>query len=87
LNALQDAGFSVKAIGPNPRWSGLRAMATMGGLFPRIPKPIGRGLILPLELLHRLWWAAGRIVRPSADEKARQLTNAGSFEFIATKPT
>jgi SAM-dependent methyltransferase len=85
-NTLSSAAFQIERVAPNPSWSGLRAQATMGGLFPRLPAAIGTGLVWPLEQLHRLWWAAGRRFSPKAGEVTRLLTNTGAFEFIARKP-
>jgi SAM-dependent methyltransferase len=85
-NTLNSAGFDVQKVAPNAAWSGLKAQATMGGLFPRIPAPFGRALVWPLELLHRLWWTAGRLFSSNADEVSRLVTNTAAFEFVARKP-
>jgi SAM-dependent methyltransferase len=85
-NTLSSAGFQIERVAPNPSWSGLRAQATMGGLFPRLPSALGTSLVWPLEQLHKLWWLAGRRLSPNAGEVTRLLTNTGAFEFIARKP-
>lgn len=85
-NTLSSAGFEVLAVGPNVTWSGLRAQATMGGLFPRMPAPLAIAAVWPLEILHKAWWRLGRLVNPSKTETVRLLINTGSFEFIARKP-
>jgi SAM-dependent methyltransferase len=85
-NTLSSAGFEVLAVGPNVTWSGLRAQATMGGLFPRMPAPLAISAVWPLEMLHKAWWRLGRLVSPSKTDTVRLLINTGSFEFIARKP-
>jgi SAM-dependent methyltransferase len=85
-NTLNSAGFHIARVGPSPNWSGLRAQATMGGLFPRLPSAVGVSLVWPLEQLHKLWWLAGRRLSANAAEVTRLLTNTGAFEFIAHRP-
>lgn len=85
-NTLRSAGFEVVRVGPTPHWSGLRAQAKMS-LFPRMPEVLAVALVWPLDVLHRLWWRAGRMFSPRATESLRRLSNAGSFEFVARKPT
>ena len=58
----------------------------MAGLFPKIPKPVGRAVVWPLEMMHKLWWRAGRFVNSKATDNVRLLTNTGAFEFVARKP-
>jgi SAM-dependent methyltransferase len=85
-NTLRSAGFIVEQVGPNRTWSGLRAQASMSGLFPKMPAAVSRAVVFPLELLHKLWWRLGAIVNPKANEITRLLTNTGALEFIAHKP-
>ncbi len=87
-NTLRSAGFTVERVGPNPHWSGLRAQVSMGGLFPKMPPLMGRALIWPLEVLHRLWWKVGRRLSPrsNSSEETRLVANAGAFKFVARKP-
>jgi SAM-dependent methyltransferase len=85
LNALRFAGFHVERIGPSGGWPGLVALAHMG-LFPQSPRWLARALAAPLLALHRLWWSAGRLLDPAADETRRQLKNSGAILFAATKP-
>jgi SAM-dependent methyltransferase len=85
-NTLKTAGFIVVCVAPNARWPGLKAQATMGGLFPRLPAAVGSALVWPLDALHRMWWRVGRRFSPNANELARLVTNAGAFEFVARKP-
>jgi len=86
FNTLSTTGFSVLKVAPSASWSGLRAQVSMGGLFPRLPEVLGRSIVWPIELLHSLWWKAGRLVSSNADEVTRLVTNTGAFEFIARKP-
>lgn len=87
-NTLRSAGFGVEYVGPNAAWSGLKAQASMGGLFPRMPEALGHAVVWPIEMLHRTWWKMGRLAsrRPNASEQMRLVTNTGAFEFIARKP-
>ena len=85
-NTLATCGFDVIRVAPSRSWSGLRAQATMGGLFPRMPEALGRAIVWPLELVHKLWWKAGSLVSKDAGETRRLLTNTGAFEFVARKP-
>jgi SAM-dependent methyltransferase len=85
LNALRFAGFEVEHIAPSGGWTGLEAQAHMG-LFPNTPRWLGKLLVAPLLLLHRLWWRAGRLVDPAATETRRQLKNSGAILFLARKP-
>jgi SAM-dependent methyltransferase len=86
FTSLSAVGFLIDRIGANARWSGLRAQASMGGLFPRMPESLARTLVLPLELLSRLWWFVGRFVTRRVTRSQRLVTNTGSFEFVAHKP-
>ena len=83
-NSLSYGGFQVKAISPNPKWSALRAQASMG-LFPKMPQFLSAALVWPLEILSRLWWTAGRLLSAQKSDLDRLCRNAGSFSFIATK--
>jgi SAM-dependent methyltransferase len=84
LNALRTAGFRVQHIAPSGGWPGLVAQAHMG-LFPNTPRWLARLLVAPLLALHKLWWMAGRLADPSADETRRLLKNSGAILFLASK--
>lgn len=84
LNSLQEAGFNVVKVSPNKDWSVLVAQASMG-LFPKLPKIISSSVVMPVQILHRLWWKLGAVLSGSPNELKRSLTTAGSFTFIATK--
>jgi hypothetical protein len=85
-NTLQSAGFTVAKVAPNAAWSSLQAQATMGALFPKMPEKLGRAIVWPLALMHKVWWRAGRLISTKATETSRLLSNTGSFEFVARKP-
>jgi SAM-dependent methyltransferase len=82
--SLSYAGFNIKAISPNPRWSGLRAQATMG-LFPKMPHFAAMAFVWPLEIISRLWWKAGSLLGVEKSQVDHLCRNAGSFVFIAEK--
>lgn len=85
LNVLRYGGFEVEAIAPLKAWMALRAQASMG-LFPKMPSPLSRLIVAPVDILHRLWWRAAGLVSPKATEAVRLRMTAGSFTFVATKP-
>jgi len=85
-NTLASAGLEVLRVAPHASWSGLRAQATMSGLFPRMPEWMSTSLVWPLETLHRFWWRLGALFSDKASETTRLCTNTGSFEFVARKP-
>jgi SAM-dependent methyltransferase len=85
LNSLDNAGFRVHRIAPSADWTALRAQAQMA-LFPRMPAPLAGALVFPVELLHRLWWHAGRALsrNPNASEAARVRNLTAAFAFVAS---
>lgn len=85
LNSLDNAGFRVHRIAPSAHWTALRAQAQMA-LFPRMPAPLAGALVSPIELLHRLWWRAGRALsrNPNASEAARVRNLTAAFAFVAS---
>jgi len=86
FNSLKFAGFDIKHVAPSADWSVLIAQASMS-LFPKLPRPISKSLVLPLHLLHRIWWKLGCFISHSnmASEKYRILYTTGAFSFIANK--
>ncbi|MDF2465613.1 MAG: putative methyltransferase, type 11 [Ramlibacter sp.] len=86
LNLLQHAGFAVQRLAPSQDWTGLQAQASMA-LFPRMPRPLTRAVMFPVEALHKLWWRAGRLVtrNPNAAEDARIRNTTAAFAFVAAK--
>ena len=84
-SGLEEAGFAVDYVCPAAGWSGLLPLAQMG-LFPRMPAVMVKSLLLPLQLLHRVWWAIGRRFDPRATEALRVLSTSGAFSFVARTP-
>jgi len=84
FNLLQYGGFKIDELSPSKNWSGLAALASMG-LFPKMPRPIAKSLVFPLELSHKLWWRMGDLVTRRNRENMRIRNFAGSFTFIASK--
>lgn len=86
LNLLKFAGFDIEYIAPHADWPLLIAQAT-NSLFPTAPRRIARCLVLPLHLLHRIWWKCGHLIKHSykSSEKYRILSTTGAFTFIASK--
>src|SRR5437762_876671 len=80
LNSLDNAGLRVHRVAPSADWTGLRAQAQMA-LFPRMPARLSRLIVLPIELLHRMWWRAGRALsrNPNASEGARVRNLTAAF--------
>lgn len=87
LAGLRDGGFAVERVAPTERfWSGLDALANMG-LFPGSPRWLARAIVAPVRWLHRLWWAAGRLVDANATEQNRMLKSSGAVIFLASRPS
>ena len=86
-NLLDYAGFEIDVIAPNPTWPALVAIAC-DGLFPKMPRPLARALVSPVESLHRAWWWAGAHLRDRTrvNEGIRVRNLSGSFSFIAHRP-
>jgi SAM-dependent methyltransferase len=84
INSLQDGGFHIDRIAPSEQWSALVAQSQMG-LLPKMPKLLARALVLPVMLLHRLWWRVGHLVEPKADQQTRIRNLTGALTFIAAK--
>lgn len=83
-NLLEYGGFQIEWLAPGKNWSALTALACMG-LFPKMPRSLAKGMVLPLETLHRLWWKVGDLVTRRDRENMRARNFAGSFTFIASK--
>ncbi|KKN17498.1 hypothetical protein LCGC14_0965230 [marine sediment metagenome] len=85
LNLLNFAGFDIKYISPNAKWTVLKAQSNI--LFPGLPRQISKGLIMPLSVFHRIWWKIIYFLTHSikVNEIHRLLRTTGSFFFIAKK--
>lgn len=83
-NSLHEGGFGTVFIAPNDKWTVLIAQASIG-LFPKMPALLSKSLVLPLQMLHILWWRLGRKFNPKASERNRLLHTTGHFDFIALR--
>lgn len=83
-NSLQEGGFNIKYICPSQKWSVLVAQASMG-LFPKMPKIISKIMVMPLQVLHKIWWRIGGYLSSGASENLRIKKTTGAFTFIARK--
>jgi SAM-dependent methyltransferase len=84
-NSLRSAGFSVERVAPSVSWSVLVAQARMG-YFPRMPRSLATAIVLPVQMLHQVWWALAKLVTPKARGYRRVTHFTGSFAFVASRP-
>jgi SAM-dependent methyltransferase len=84
LNSLRYGGLTVERIAPSEEWNVLTAQASMG-FFPKLPRAVGRALVLPLEILQRALWRAGTLLRPDPARRSRTRNTTGAFVFIARR--
>lgn len=83
-NSLREGGFIVETICPSDKWSVLLALARMV-FFPKMPGPISKTVVMPLQLLHRMWWKMAGLVSSKASEDRRITSTTGAFTFIARR--
>jgi len=85
-NSLKEGGFRIENICPSNEWSGLVALAAMG-LFPKMPHFLSKLIVMPVQILHKIWWRIGGIVSrlTTATEDVRIRKTTGAFTFIARK--
>jgi SAM-dependent methyltransferase len=83
-NSLQEGGFKIKYICPSDKWTVLIAQAGMG-LFPKMPLILSRILIMPVQILHKIWWGIIGLVSDKVSEKIRITNTTGAFSFIVKK--
>lgn len=83
LNSLLFGGFWVEHIAPSKDWSVLTAQASMA-LFPKMPKALSKSLVMPLNVMHKLWWRVAKTMG-KADETTRIYKTTGAVSFIAWK--
>ena len=83
-NSLQEGGFNIISISPNAKWTVLDAQANMG-LFPQMPNPISKSIVMPVKLMHKLWWKLGELASRNASPETRVRNTTGSFAWIAEK--
>ncbi|MFC2015947.1 class I SAM-dependent methyltransferase [Chloroflexota bacterium] len=84
VSSLEYGGFKVEKVAPSRKHSVLVAQAK-SALFPRMPRSVSIALVMPLYLLHQLWWRIGSSLTGRLDETVRILTTTGAFSFVARK--
>lgn len=84
FNTLQFAGFDIDIIAPSIKWSVLIAQASMI-LFPKLHRLFSKSIVMPIYLLHKLYWEIGAHILGKKVEKYRAIATTGSFSFIASK--
>lgn len=85
LNTLRHAGFEVEAVAPQAEWMVLAALAEMS-FFPKMPSRLRPLMVLPLELVHRVWWRLAGLVTSKASNEVRIRNTTGAFTFIGSRP-
>lgn len=83
-NSLKEGGFKIEYICPSDKWSVLVAQACMG-LFPKMPRFISKLIVMPVQVMHKIWWRLGSIISKDATEKVRIRNTTGAFTFIVRK--
>ncbi len=83
-NSLQEGGLRIERICPSDKWSVLVAQANMG-LFPKMSPLFSKLLVIPIQIIHKIWWRIGGIVSHKASEGTRITNTTGAFTFIARK--
>jgi SAM-dependent methyltransferase len=83
-NVLKDVGFTIDKICPSSEYSVLMAQAKMG-LFPKMPLFISHSILMPIHLLHKVWWKMGGVFSKKSSEDIRIRNTTGVFTFLAKK--
>lgn len=85
-NSISEAGFSIEIVSPSSDWTVLQAQARMG-LFPKLPDFLSKLLVMPVYIIHKLWFIVGYAITKNdlASEKNRLINTTGSFTFVARK--
>lgn len=83
-NSLKEGGFKIEYIAPSDEWSVLVAQARMG-LFPSMPHLLSKLIVLPIHVLHKVWWCAYRKVNNKVSKSTRIVNTTGAFTFIARR--
>ncbi|EPR44463.1 Methyltransferase type 11 [Desulfovibrio sp. X2] len=83
LSLLEASGLRPLFVAPGR--NGLYSLARMG-LFAGLPKRLAHGLVMPVDLLHRLWWKIGRSRWPRLTEGWRKVILSGDVTVVAEKP-
>jgi len=83
-NSLKEGGFRIENIYPSNKWSVLVAQASMG-LFPKMPRFFSKAFVMPIQVMHKIWWRVGSIVSNKTKEEERVRNTTGAFTFIVRK--
>ena len=83
-NSLKEGGFRIEKICPSSKYSVLMAQAKMG-LFPKMPPILSKSIVMPIHMLHKIWWKVGSIFSKHAQKDIRIRNTTGAFTFIARK--
>jgi SAM-dependent methyltransferase len=83
-NSLREGGFYVEKICSSDKWSVLMAQASMV-LFPKMPRVLSRLLVMPVQIMHKVWWRLGSMISNEASEDTRVRKTTGAFTFITHK--
>jgi SAM-dependent methyltransferase len=84
-STLTTAGFDMRLIAADPKWTVLRAQSRMG-LFPQMPQWLATAIVTPLQMAHLMWWSLAARRHPDASLAHRLSRTAGSIHFVARKP-
>jgi SAM-dependent methyltransferase len=84
INSLRCGGLKVEKVAASKDWQALNALASMA-LFPRMPKLLTGLLIMPLDVLHKIWWFLGGMVDKKSNRNTRLRNTSGTFTFISEK--
>ena len=89
LNTLLYGGFEILQVAASTTWTVFKAQAHMeaADYFPRTPRVLSSNLILLPQIMSRLWWRVGLLLKPNLRSARSSLTerNAGAFYFVAKK--
>lgn len=83
-NSLHEGGFRIERVCPSDEWSVLVAQARMG-LFPKMPSRLSKSVVMPIQIMHKIWWRLGGLLSKKNLEETRVRKTTGAFTFIAHK--
>lgn len=88
-NLLSYGGFEVVQLAPNKDWQVFDAQARMAAwtIFPGLPSPIARSIIRFPQKLSDGWSFIYKKFRGEKELKRNASITAGSFSFVARKPS
>ncbi len=79
-----NTNLNIEFISPVEKWSGLKAILSMG-YFPKMPRGLLAVILFPIEYLSKLWWFIGRLINKKAQKLNRSIMFNGSSLFKAIK--